>query len=317
MIKNAGGYLVADRLGSIGHFYPYGLEKPSATTNGTEKFTGYLRDAETGNDYAINRYHVPGTGQFLTPDPYIASAGPTDPGSWNRYAYTRGDPVNRYDHLGTCDSDSFSTDGYDDDCMGGGMTGGGGGGDDGSCFGDDFYTNPECGSPTQGTTTSSGSSGGSTCPSYTSATNTFYTCFHQSGSDWKKLTNNLKTIDKKLQKDPQCEKVLTSNGVTMNEINNDLLNPQGTFTLAGTIVSLTNNQIFAGTTGDVPSQTPIIINSYVYMNASQGQDFLTILHELAHLVNVIAGDGPTGSTTSGSNDDTVLANCGKTIGRLQ
>ena len=64
LIKNAGGWVYSDRLGSIGKFYPYGQERPSPTTNGTEKFTGYFRDAETGNDYAINRYESPGTGQI-------------------------------------------------------------------------------------------------------------------------------------------------------------------------------------------------------------------------------------------------------------
>jgi RHS repeat-associated protein len=97
----------SDRLGSIGKFYPYGQEKPSATTNGTEKFTGYFRDSETGFDYADQRYHNPGTGRFLTPDPYVAmssnASNPSDPGSWNRYAYTRGDPVNRIDPGGMKD----------------------------------------------------------------------------------------------------------------------------------------------------------------------------------------------------------------------
>ena len=46
LIKNANGYIGSDRLGSIGRFYPWGQEKPSATTNGTEKFTGYFRDQE-------------------------------------------------------------------------------------------------------------------------------------------------------------------------------------------------------------------------------------------------------------------------------
>jgi RHS repeat-associated protein len=100
---NGSAYVTPDRLGSIGKFYPWGQEKPSATQNGTEKFTGYFRDAETGLDYAMNRFHNPGTGRFMTPDPYMNSAGPTDPGSWNRYAYTRGDPVNRLDPNGTCD----------------------------------------------------------------------------------------------------------------------------------------------------------------------------------------------------------------------
>ncbi len=83
-----------------GKYYPYGQERPSATTNGSEKFTGYFRDSETGLDYADQRYHFPGTGRFLTPDPYIASGGPRDPGSWNRYAYVQGDPINFHDPRG-------------------------------------------------------------------------------------------------------------------------------------------------------------------------------------------------------------------------
>ena len=95
--------IVADRLGSIGKFYPYGIERPSATANDTEKFTGYYRDASTGLDYADQRYHQPGVGRFMTPDPDSGSANASDPGSHNRYAYTRGDPVNRTDPSGTCD----------------------------------------------------------------------------------------------------------------------------------------------------------------------------------------------------------------------
>ncbi len=39
----------------------------------------------------------------MTPDPYTNSGRLSDPQSWNRYAYTRGDPVNRYDPNGTED----------------------------------------------------------------------------------------------------------------------------------------------------------------------------------------------------------------------
>jgi hypothetical protein len=41
--------------------------------------------------------------RFNTPDPYKASGGPSDPSSWNRYSYTRGDPVNRLDPQGLDD----------------------------------------------------------------------------------------------------------------------------------------------------------------------------------------------------------------------
>lgn len=92
-------------MGSIGKFYPYGVERPSATANDTEKFTGYFRDASTGLDYADQCYEQPGMGRFMTPDPYGGSAKAGDPGSWNKYAYVGGDPVNRVDPNGldNCD----------------------------------------------------------------------------------------------------------------------------------------------------------------------------------------------------------------------
>ena len=68
----AGGSLSAtssDRLGSVGKFYPYGQEKPSATTNETEKFTGYFRDSETGFDYAGSEVPQSGDGSVLDARP--------------------------------------------------------------------------------------------------------------------------------------------------------------------------------------------------------------------------------------------------------
>ena len=100
LLKNAQGWVNQDRLGSVGKFFPYGQERPSATANGKEKFATYFRDSETGLDYAQNRYESPGDGRFLTPDPYQASGGVEDPGSWNRYAYVGGDPINYFDPSG-------------------------------------------------------------------------------------------------------------------------------------------------------------------------------------------------------------------------
>ena len=126
LIKNNTGYVASDRLGSIGKFYPWGQEKPSATTNGTEKFTGYYRDSETGNDYAVNRYHQPGMGRFLTADPSRKSMVPGNPGSWNRYGRVGGDPMNGTDPRGL-DTDTCSQQFYKSDdsglppCEGGGL----------------------------------------------------------------------------------------------------------------------------------------------------------------------------------------------------
>ncbi len=118
LIKNAGGYVTPDRLGSIGKYFPYGQERPSATQDGKEKFATYFRDSETGLDYAPDRYHQPGMGRFMTPDPSSGSVSPKDPGSWNRYAYTGGDPVNRSDPGGLDwaydGSDWYQT--FDADC---------------------------------------------------------------------------------------------------------------------------------------------------------------------------------------------------------
>jgi RHS repeat-associated protein len=115
LLKKPSGWVYADGVGSFSKSYPYGQDRPSATTNGTEKFTGYFRDAETGNDYAVNRYMTPGMGRFITPD--RKSGVTTDPGSWNKYAYAGGDPINRIDPSGqdwciggdpnNCVSDAF------------------------------------------------------------------------------------------------------------------------------------------------------------------------------------------------------------------
>ena len=121
--------------------------------------SGYFRDSETQLDYAKNRYHQPGMGRFLTPDAYQNSAGPQNPGSWNRYAYTGGDPVNRVDHSGlyywdTGDGVDESDDGtcganwMTDASLSGpcGGSGGGGDGDSGNVCGGNSFFNSETGS---------------------------------------------------------------------------------------------------------------------------------------------------------------------------
>jgi len=60
----------------------------------------YTRDGFTGLDYADQRYYAASYGRFNTADPYRASAGPAEPGSWNRYSYVQGDPVNYNDESG-------------------------------------------------------------------------------------------------------------------------------------------------------------------------------------------------------------------------
>ena len=97
-----------DQLGSAGTYFPWGEDKGSTNPQNTWSYATYWRDSASGLDYANNRYYSNDYGRFMTPDPYSASGGPADPQSWNRYAYTSGDPVNRFDPAGTCDITTYS-----------------------------------------------------------------------------------------------------------------------------------------------------------------------------------------------------------------
>jgi RHS repeat-associated protein len=66
------------------------------------KFATYTRDSSTGVDYADQRCYASMYGRFNTPDPMAGSAGAKSPGSWNRYNYAMGDPVNGSDPSGLC-----------------------------------------------------------------------------------------------------------------------------------------------------------------------------------------------------------------------
>ena len=55
----------------------------------------------TGLATIDQRYYASSYGRFNTADPLASSADPNTPGSWNRYNYTLGDPVNSIDPTGT------------------------------------------------------------------------------------------------------------------------------------------------------------------------------------------------------------------------
>jgi RHS repeat-associated protein len=92
-----------DRVGTNrangARFMPFGDEITS-TSNDREKFATYTRDSYTGLDYADQRFYASTYGRFNAPDPDSGSADPSAPGSWNRYSYTLGDPVNGNDPSG-------------------------------------------------------------------------------------------------------------------------------------------------------------------------------------------------------------------------
>jgi len=84
----------ATTTSQISH-YPFG-EAPGVTYKWN--FTSYEKDAESGNHYAMARYHANRLGRFLSPDPLAGRRG--DPQSLNRYSYVRNDPVNFVDPSG-------------------------------------------------------------------------------------------------------------------------------------------------------------------------------------------------------------------------
>ncbi len=102
-------------LGRQAHL-PFGEDFAESGIQEKHHFTSYERDAESGLDYAVNRYDSPTLGRFATSDPILAllrMSGPDchtsddyqhglllSPQQWNRYAYQAGDPVNGVDPLG-------------------------------------------------------------------------------------------------------------------------------------------------------------------------------------------------------------------------
>ncbi len=116
-------YLSTDHLGSIRlvtdastnvvarhDFLPFGEEIPAgmaertgqwgSTTDTEQKFTGQVRDQESGMDFFNARYFAMPLGRFTSPDPGNAGADPSDPQSWNAYSYVRNGPMNAVDPSG-------------------------------------------------------------------------------------------------------------------------------------------------------------------------------------------------------------------------
>lgn len=77
---------------------PFGEDGGVVGENEKHRFTSYERDGETGTDYAMNRQYSNGTGRFTRPDPIGGSIA--NPQSFNRFAYTIGDPINLVDPFG-------------------------------------------------------------------------------------------------------------------------------------------------------------------------------------------------------------------------
>lgn len=93
MITDASGNVT----GQEGHF-PFGEAWYSSNGSSEWVFTTYQHDQATGLEYALARYYDPRTAAFCSADP--VGGDPSDPESWNRYAYARDNPINLTDPSG-------------------------------------------------------------------------------------------------------------------------------------------------------------------------------------------------------------------------
>jgi RHS repeat-associated protein len=91
-------------------YLPFGQEIPGGDAGRTsqwdaddsvnQKFTGQEHDLETALDFFQARYHANQQGRFMSVDPGQAGADPSNPQSWNGYAYVGNNPMNAIDPSG-------------------------------------------------------------------------------------------------------------------------------------------------------------------------------------------------------------------------
>jgi RHS repeat-associated protein len=98
LIWSGNAAVVTDRLGSVvarvngagiekHSYFPYEEERQSPVlANNRDKLEAYFREAESGSDYADQRYYESSLGRFMTSDPMGTSAHVESPGSLGQFA---------------------------------------------------------------------------------------------------------------------------------------------------------------------------------------------------------------------------------------
>lgn len=238
----------------------------------------------------MNRYYSNAYGRFMTPDPYQASGGPTDPQSWNRYAYVNGDPVNTNDTVGLAAQLFYAPSDID---TGNGLDGGG----------DLFVEGPDA--TTAGLDPGllvtwnvflqigTGGSGGTSAPAappspacgVTLGMADDYICLQTFGAQWNAVASVVRAVENALQSDPTCEKWLSSTMTGgLNLFKQELPYLTSDYAVAaGFIDAYTGAADDAdATVFDVKGYLAIInYSTFSVSSASYNRD--TILHELAHI----------------------------------
>jgi RHS repeat-associated protein len=91
---------------------PYGDMQYCTNTDASPlHFTGDERDVETNLDHTDFRQYSSSFGRWMSPDPAgLAAVDPTNPQSWNRYAYVLNNPLAYIDPTGLCDPNTICID---------------------------------------------------------------------------------------------------------------------------------------------------------------------------------------------------------------
>src|SRR4029077_811067 len=84
-------------------YLPFGELNSTDSGISTHKFTGDERDAESNLDHTQFRQYSSSLGRWMHPDPAgLVAVDPTNPQSWNRYAYVLNNPMTLVDPSGLC-----------------------------------------------------------------------------------------------------------------------------------------------------------------------------------------------------------------------
>jgi RHS repeat-associated protein len=340
LVVSDGVGVVTDRLGSVRwnqngeqfSYYPYGEERTN-NIDGRVKFGTYFRDS-AGQDYADQRYYNSGTGRFLSVDPGGSNAG--DPGSLNRYAYVQGDPVNFVDPRGL---NRLLCDVYSDSggCVGPAVAPGGAGfvwmyvpnsnGD-----GMTYEETPTFSAPVgSGITSGIGVSGGN--PSWMQETLLGAAAIAENALAGRECSGLFGgSVDPASEMAALVAGTVAGSSITYG----DLGAPSGGSVTAATTVGILGSQLISGVVTSVFAGATITINdnlsapwlggypdTFDFGNASSTatQEIyraITLIHELGHFYNIVAGMGGssivddgsgTPKGTSQNNSDMVFQKC--------
>jgi RHS repeat-associated protein len=95
MLKSNGDFV----SGSTARYHPFGSYRTTPTqTVSDRRYTGHAHNDDLGLIYMNARYYVGSIGRFASADTLIPN--PTNPQSWNRYAYVENRPLNFTDPTG-------------------------------------------------------------------------------------------------------------------------------------------------------------------------------------------------------------------------